>query len=242
MRLVNLIYVRIDNVSELHTHRSVREAGARRSWRTAVIAAVLAAGTLLIQPGGISSASADPCPDIEVVFARGTGEPPGLGRVGESFVDSLRPMVGGKSVGTYAVDYPANRDLLASGDGARDASAHVQYMANNCPNTRLVLGGYSQGAAVMDFLAGVPVARVNLGTPLPPELAKKVAAVAVFGNPSNRFAAGPLTASPLFGARAIDLCNAGDPICSDGRNPFAHSNYDAGGLPDQAAGFVAGLV
>jgi cutinase len=205
------------------------------------VAALLAAAALLTAPVGVPSASAAACPDVEVVFARGTGEPPGIGRVGDAFVSSLRSQVN-KSVGTYAVDYPANRDFLLAGDGASDTSAHVQYMAGTCPNTRLVLGGYSQGAAVIDFVSGVPVARVNLGSPLSPELANNVAAVAVFGNPSNRFA-GPLTAaSPLFGNKAIDLCAAGDPICSNGHNPFAHSNYVPDGLPNQAASFVAGLV
>ena len=41
---------------------------------------------------------------------------------------------------------------------------------------------------------------------------------------------------------AIDLCKDGDPICSRGRNPFAHSDYVSAGLTDQAANFVAGIV
>ncbi len=92
-----------------------------------------------------------------MVFARGTDDTPGLGRVGSAFVDSLRGQVGGRSVGTYAVNYPATFDFLAAADGANDASAHIQYMVANCPDTRLVLGGYSQGAAVIDVIAAVPV-------------------------------------------------------------------------------------
>ncbi|WP_263993195.1 cutinase family protein, partial [Mycobacterium paraense] len=37
------------------------------------------------------------CPDVQVVFARGTGEPPGVGPTGQAFVDDLRSRVGGKS-------------------------------------------------------------------------------------------------------------------------------------------------
>jgi hypothetical protein len=48
------------------------------------------------------SASAGPCPDVEVVFARGTNEPPGLGNVGQAFIDSLRSQVAGRSVEAYA--------------------------------------------------------------------------------------------------------------------------------------------
>ena len=31
------------------------------------------------------------CPNVEVVFARGTGEAPGVGYFGQAFVDALRP-------------------------------------------------------------------------------------------------------------------------------------------------------
>src|ERR1700730_4163138 len=107
--------------------------------------------------GDIATASADGCPDIEVVFARGTNDAPGLGDVGGAFVDALRGKVGGRSVGAYAVNYPASFDFLAAADGANDASGHIQYMVDNCPDTRLVLGGYSQGAGVIGVVRGVAV-------------------------------------------------------------------------------------
>ncbi len=185
-------------------------------------------------------ASAD-CPDIEVVFARGTDEGAGLGRIGDAFVDSLRGKVGGRSVGAYAVNYPADYDFLAAASGANDASAHIQYMMGACPNTRLVLGGYSQGAAVMDVIAAVPIPVIGFDNPLPPNTPDFVAAIAVFGNPSAKLGL-PLTVSPVWGGRAIDLCNPDDPICQmDGGSVPAHRAY-TGGPVDQAAGFVAGRV
>jgi len=191
--------------------------------------------------GEPATASADDCPDIEVVFARGTNDAPGLGNVGGSFIDDLRGRVGGRSVGAYAVVYPASFDFLAAADGANDASAHIQYMVNNCPNTRLVLGGYSQGAAVIDVISAVPIPAVGFNNPLPPNVPDHVAAIAVFGNPSAKLGL-PLTASPVWGGRAIDLCNPGDPICqTDGENLAAHRSYP-GGPTNQAADFVAGLV
>src|SRR6516225_8742064 len=60
----------------------------------------------------IPSATAAPCPDVEVVFARGTNEPPGVGGVGQAFIDSLRGQVPGRSVGVYAVNYPATDDFV----------------------------------------------------------------------------------------------------------------------------------
>ncbi|CAN3127477.1 cutinase family protein [Mycobacterium sp. smrl_JER01] len=208
----------------------------------AVLAGILvAAATLVVAPAPLPVARAQGCPDIEVVFARGTDEPPGLGRVGSAFVDSLRGRVGGRSVGTYAVNYPASFDFLAAAAGANDASLHVQYMMANCPGTRLVLGGYSQGAAVIDVIAAVPIPAVGFTAPLPPNAPDFVAALATFGNPSTKLGL-PITASPVWGSRAIDLCNGADPVCSGGNDIAAHSNYGPAGYPDRAAAFVAGLL
>ena len=204
--------------------------------------AVLAIWVLPNVATGNPSAAAGPCPDVEVVFARGTGEPPGIGGVGQAFVDSLRPQVGGRSVGVYAVNYPAADDYSNSAPaGANDANAYVQYIAANCPNTKMVLGGYSQGAGVIDLITA-PTAPSPGFTPdpMPPDVADHVAAVAVFGNPSNKSGGGPLTTiSPLYGAKAIDLCMPLDPVCSESLITFMHFLYVQSGLVNQAATFAA---
>lgn len=197
------------------------------------------------------AASAADCPDVEVTFARGTAEQPGVGGVGQKFIDALRTQVGGRSVGVYAVDYPASDDWPPSASaGAGDANAHVQSMVANCPNTKLVLGGYSQGAMVIDLItiARASVAGFNAAT-LSEEEAEHVAAVAVFGNPTTRYLGGPISEiSPWYGAKAIDLCADGDPICTPGALALpshdetvsaAHLSYAQSGMPGQAAAFVA---
>ncbi len=206
-------------------------------------AVLLTAGAAVITP---AVSSADSCPDVEVVFARGTSEPAGIGRVGQALADALQPQLGGRSVGTYAVNYPATYDFLTAADGAADATAHIVAMAQQCPATRIVLGGYSQGAAVVDMLAGVPplgnrVGDIGSAPSLPAGVAGNVAAVAVFGNPATKFG-NPVSSTGSFAGRAVDLCSDGDPICSDGRNPFAHTHYESSALINQAASFVAGQV
>ncbi len=108
-------------------------------------------------PGPVATQPSS-CPDIEVIFARGTDDTPGLGTPGSAFVSALRPLVGGRTVSSYAVNYPASYDFLAAADGASDAENRVAMMSQQCPSTKLVLGGYSQGAAVIDMLAGRPAA------------------------------------------------------------------------------------
>jgi cutinase len=210
----------------------------------AVIPSALICAAAVAITGPAPSAVAEPCPDVELVFARGTSEPNGVGRVGQALADALQPQLGSRSLSTYGVTYPATYDFLTTAEGVADATAHIAAMAQHCPSTRIVLGGYSQGAAVIDMLAGVPPLgnRVgNIGSAPPLPTTGNVAAVAVFGNPATKFG-NPVSASGLFAGRAIDLCSDGDPICSDGRNPFAHRHYESSAFIDQAANFVAGLL
>jgi cutinase len=237
------------------TRRPVVEVKAHRIARFVGAALVVTWPVLTAAP--VPSASADPCPDVEAMFARGTGEPPGVGGVGQAFVDALRSQVGGRSMGVYPINYEASADFGAGMDfaltvvgGIRDASGHIESMTANCPNTRMVLGGFSQGAVVSGFVTsavvpdGVPVALVP--APMPPEVAKHVAAVALFGKPSDEFmrdvGAPPIVIGPLYVPKTIDLCAPGDTICDGapvGPPGPAHAAYPANGMVGQAATFAA---
>jgi cutinase len=226
-------------MSDVHPLRNaVRRAAAAVG--TTVAAAALTHAPMLV-PTALPAAAAEPCPDVELIFARGTSEAPGIGRVGHALAGSLQGQLNGRTLGTYGVNYPATYDFLAAADGARDATNRIATMASQCPSTRIVLGGYSQGAAVVDMLVGIPplgnkIGDVGSAAPLPAGLRDNVAAIAVFGNPAAKFG-NPVSAGNL-GARSIDMCSDGDPICSGGRNPFAHTNYESGPMPAQAAGFI----
>jgi cutinase len=226
---------------------------ARKIARFLCAVVVSTAATLLSAP---VPASAQPCADVEAVFARGTGEPPGVGGIGQNFVDALRSQIGHRSLDVYAVDYPASGDFASGIDfamtviqGIRDAVNNIQATAANCPNTRIVLGGFSQGAAVAGFVtsadvpAGIPAAFVP--PPMPPEVANHVAAVALFGKPSNQFlsdAGAPvIVIGPLYVPKTIDLCAPGDTICNGappGPPNMAHGSYGSNGMVDQAAAFA----
>jgi cutinase len=212
--------------------------------------AVLLTG-LLGAPIGVPAASAVPCPDIQVIFARGTFEPVGIGATGEAFVDSLRSRVGTKSVDVYPVNYPASLDFATAADGVIDASNKVRDTAANCPRTHMVLGGYSQGAAVIGYITADAIPDgftlpAGITGPMTPGLATHVAAVALFGKPSSGFLniidrdAPPITIGHLYTAKAIELCIPEDPVCAPaGNNTSVHGLYAVNGMTDQAADFTA---
>ncbi len=220
--------------------RNLTISAALRRVRVVIAASLsaLAALVTLTSIGVPTAVAAPKCNDIEIVFARGTDEPAGLGVVGKALVDSLQPMVKGKSIGAYAVKYPASWDFSQVAAGANDASKRIQSIAATCPETKIVLGGYSQGAAVMDVVTTSPIAGLGYTKPLPAAAVPHVAAVAVFGNPSARLGR-PLTLlSPDFGARTADLCNTNDPICSSGDDFDSHSSYPESGLVKLAAQWI----
>lgn len=185
-----------------------------------------------------------------MVFARGTFEAPGVGATGQAFVDALNARLVGKTVAVDPVNYPASLDFGRAVDGVADASTKVESSAAKCPNTKIVLGGYSQGAAVAAYTTtdnvpdGVDLPDGITG-PMPPAVAAKVAAVVLFAPPSDWFLhlvdrdAPPISIGPLYAAKTLQLCADGDPVCSPGgRDRAAHSTYRDNGMANQAADFT----
>ncbi|GAC1406135.1 MAG: hypothetical protein NVS4B6_24000 [Mycobacterium sp.] len=150
-------------------------------------------------------------------------------------------------MGVYAVDYPATLDFPTALTGIRDASAHIESTVAYCPNTEMVLGGFSQGAAVMGFVTAPVIpdgAPEGVPNPMPPDVASHVAAVALFGKPNARFMhtinQPQIDVGPLYADKTIDLCAPEDFVCSSGRDFNAHTEYADDGMVDQAADFAAG--
>jgi cutinase len=205
---------------------------------------VLAPAVAPISSTPVPTASAA-CPDVEVVFARGRQESPGAGIIGNAFVSALRSKVH-RNISLYAVRYPADTQVDI---GANDMSGHVQSTINGCPDTRIVLGGYSLGAAVADVVMAAPGAMFGFTNPLPAGADQHIAAVALFGNGSNWV--GPIAnLNPIYNDRTIDLCHGADPICNPA-DPHTWQNnwsqhmaggYIQDGMVNQAADFVAGKL
>jgi len=167
------------------------------------------------------------CADVTVFFARGTGESGTIGTiVGPPFESALQSALGGKTLDFVGIPYPASiAGFLEGGDpgGAATMANDATASANSCPDTAIVISGYSQGAQVTHLAAGL----------LSSATRNRVTAAVVFGDPDN----GQAFPSPI-NSHEITFCATGDDICAGGDiiTP-AHLSYgaDAG----QAAAFVA---
>ena len=227
-----------------------------RSHRVEYLAATVLFLAATMGPLATAKAFADPAapsPDVEVVFARGTFEAPGVGATGQAFVDALTSRLGTDSVDVYGVNYPASLDFQAATAGVADAGNRIENIVSTCPDTKIVLGGYSQGAAVAGYTTfdTVPAGLTlpdGIG-PMPETVSPHVAAVALFGTPDNWFLslvdhdAPPVTVGSRYAAKTVQLCAQGDPVCfPGGLDRGAHSAYKSNGMAEQAADFVANAV
>lgn len=225
--------------------------------RAAVFPALALAATgfgMLAGPAATASAADNACADVEVVFARGTFEAPGIGATGQAFVDALKDRLPGKSVDVYAVNYPASLDFAQAAAGIADTSNRIQTVAAQCPTTDIVLGGYSQGAAVAGYTttSSLPAGYTlpaGINGPMPAATASHVAAVVLFGTPKDWVVnladrnAPPITIGQSYVPKTLQLCATGDPVCfPGGLDRAAHSSYKSNGMAVQAADFAARQV
>lgn len=211
----------------------------------AAIAALFIGATPGQANGEPAATSIADCADVEVVFARGTFEDPGVGKVGEPFIQALRERLPDRVVGVHAVNYPASLQFDRAVEGILDAGNRLLDLSANCPSTEIIVGGYSQGAAVSGYVTSETVPAGYALTALPPDVVENITAVVLFGKPSPeilrllRHDAPPIEIGPAFDDRTIDLCAPRDPVCgSTGLDRGAHSAYAVNGMAAEAAEFV----
>ncbi|WP_026918531.1 cutinase family protein [Gordonia shandongensis] len=236
----------------------------RRILLTAAAALLAATGVAVggATVGEAPSTAAPGCADVHVLFARGTAETaPPLGVTGIAFGESMKRRLPGKSVRVEAVRYAASSDFShrlrfakSVVDGIDNAQRRITSIATHCPDTKIVLGGYSQGAALAGYLTNdsfaLPAAyaryRSYVPKPLSAETASHIAAVIQFAPPSSRFlrdvGAPPIRPSKEFRGKIARYCIVGDTICNGARAgaPNAlHVLYSVNGMTDRAANFAA---
>ncbi|KAF7914443.1 uncharacterized protein EAF01_000849 [Botrytis porri] len=151
------------------------------------------------------SIEARACSDVTVIFARGTTEIGTLGTVvGPPFLSALKSALGSSSVTMNGVNYPADiPGFLQGGDptGSKTMASMVTSTLSSCPDTKVVISGYSQGGQLVH----------NAAKLLPADTTAKISSAVIFGDPDNGDAVQGVSAD-----KTDIICHAGDNICQGG--------------------------
>ncbi|KAH7133349.1 cutinase-domain-containing protein [Dactylonectria estremocensis] len=170
------------------------------------------------------------CKAVTVIFARGTSEGGNVGTVtGPPFFEALASQLGDGKLAVQGVEYAASTaGIMQGGDTAGSAkmASLVESAMKKCPDTKVVISGYSQGAMLVH----------NAAKSLSSDVTGKIAAAVTFGDPYQKQAVTGVSA-----ARTKVFCHSGDGVCA---GTFAitseHLNYSQDA--DAAAAFVVSAI
>ncbi|KAF4550801.1 Cutinase-like protein 9 [Elsinoe fawcettii] len=176
----------------------------------ALIGLVAAAPTALDkrQTGSTANELSGPCRAVTFIFARGSTETGNLGTIiGPPVSNGLKARYGVNNVATQGVNYAAllTTNFIPNGgdpQGIQDMKNQLTTAANKCPNTKIVAGGYSQGAAITHQAIETLSAAVR----------NRIVAAVTFGDTQNLQDRGRIPNYPPANTRIF--CAAGDPVCA----------------------------
>ncbi|RAH59499.1 cutinase-domain-containing protein [Aspergillus piperis CBS 112811] len=160
------------------------------------------------------------CKKLTFIFARGTTEIGNMGTVVGPEVASELASLTGNQVTVQGVNYPADWEgnVSLGSSGGPTMASYVKEALQQCPNTKVVLGGYSQGSMVVHYAAN------QLS-------ADQLSGAVLFGDPLKMEGVGKLSSS-----KVKEFCASGDPVCENGVNVMAHLTY--GSDAKEAAQFL----
>jgi hypothetical protein len=219
----------------------------RRFAMVASATAIASAASIGLMAG---TASADPgCPDVHFIGAAGSGERGpeattngGMGRVVFQSFNALKQLVelDGRTITAESVEYPAIEvpedggvldwaNFMGSVDaGAATLGAQYESFVQRCPVSKVVLGGYSQGAMVvhrnLHALAASPNLAASLliadGDRLPEDPTLNIGSAASVPGVGKGVAQdwpilahAPAPLPPALGSKTISVCDRGDAVC-----------------------------
>ena len=200
------------------------------------------------------------CAAVAIITARASTEAAGEGITGNLVTQIINSST--QTISRAAVDYPATLNNYASSSlqGINALKSQLTTEVTNCPNEKIVLLGYSQGAhVVLDVLGGGQGG--SLGTATPPvasNISSHVTVVATFGDPrhvpnqafdlgtSTRNGRFPRSATQLqvlsgFASRIAAWCDANDTFCDNGNSLNVHLTY-LNRYQTTATNFVLGKI
>ncbi|TGO10807.1 hypothetical protein BTUL_0125g00210 [Botrytis tulipae] len=189
------------------------------------------------------------CPEIHVFGARETTAPAGYGTAGVVVNLILAAHSGSTS---EAINYPACGGQSSCGGvsygnsvvaGVAAVAAAVNKFHTQCPSTKLVLVGYSQGGEIMDdaFCGGGDANNGLTDTSIPIQASaiNMIKAAIFMGNPryiyglsyevgtcrAHGFAPRPSGFSCPSASKIKSYCDAADPYCCTGSDANTHQGY-----------------
>jgi hypothetical protein len=206
--------------------------------------------------------TAGQCAAVKIITARASTEAAGEGITGALVTQIVNAST--QTVNRASVSYPATLNNYASSSlqGINALKSQLTAEVQNCPNEKIVLAGYSQGAhVVLDVLGGGQGGSLGTATaPISASIASHVVAVATFGDPrhvtpnqsfnlgtstrNGRFPRSTTQINTLqtFGFGKIETwCDRNDTFCDSGNSTNVHLTY-LNRYQNAAASFVLGKI
>ncbi|CZT04721.1 hypothetical protein WAI453_007718 [Rhynchosporium graminicola] len=190
-----------------------------------------------------TSSNSAPCATgVHIIVARASTEVPGEGIIGAVADQVVKAVPGSDS---EAVGYPATLlDYLTSeGTGVKVMTNMIETYTMRCPQSKLVLMGYSQGAQVVgDVMCGTSTPAFNSTPPIPIAMTKNIVAIIQMGDPSHIpnlpqdvgdsskagiFKRPNTNSTSCMAMEPItkNFCSADDRFCDSGTSTAVHLSY-----------------
>ncbi|HEX3788049.1 MAG TPA: cutinase family protein [Pseudonocardiaceae bacterium] len=227
--------------------------------------AIAAVGGLVLTAAAAVQANAvaapgSGCAQVAIITARASGEAAGEGITGALVTQIVNSS--SQTVSRASVSYPATLTNYASSSAQGESALRTQLtnQVSSCPNQKIVLLGYSQGAQVVeDILSGGGGGSLGATTaPVAASVSSHVTAVATFGDPRHvtgqAYDLGTSTVNGLFPRTATEVrtlsafasriqayCDANDEFCASGLSLEVHLTY-LNRYQTAATNFVLGKI
>ncbi|KAH6647845.1 cutinase [Truncatella angustata] len=175
------------------------------------------------------------CKSVVLIFARGTAQLGNLGATpGLQLYNQIKSALGASTIAVQGVNYDAEtaHGTLPEGvdaTAAANMATLIRTVANTCPSAKILLSGYSQGAAMVHAsvkrLSTTVQARIN--------------AAVTFGDTRNEQDGGQIPG--ISADRTLIICNDGDLVC-DGTLQITSAHLAYGSRVPEAVSFLTSKV
>jgi len=206
------------------------------------------------------AASGSGCASVLIITARASTEAAGEGITGAVVTQIVN--ASSQTVARASVSYPASLNNYANSQaqGVSALKTQLTNAVNACPNEKIVLAGYSQGAnVVLDVVGGGGGGSLGAATqPVAANIASHVVAIITFGDPrhvtnqpfdvgtSNRNGLFPRNNTQLnvlrgMASKISSWCDTNDTFCDSDNSVQVHLSY-LNRYQNAAANFVLGKI